>query len=78
LHPRADVETIGYTCCNKVLTIMSKSKLDIVQARQCRGEELRIGFILAALKASRPLKLASTRKGVSRRAASQRLEAQAA
>jgi hypothetical protein len=57
---------------------MSKSKLDIVQARQCRGEELRIGFILAALKASRPLKLASTRKGVSRRAASQRLEAHAA
>jgi hypothetical protein len=56
---------------------MSKSKLEIVQARQSRGEELRLGFILAALKASRPLKLASTRKGVSRRG-SQRLEAQAA
>ena len=58
---------------------MSKSKLEIVQARQCRGEELRLGFILAALKAARPLKLASGRKGSTRRASSsQRLERAAA
>jgi hypothetical protein len=57
---------------------MSKSKLQIVQARQCRGEEVRLGFILAALKAAPPLKLASARKSVSRRTASPRLEAEAA
>jgi hypothetical protein len=56
---------------------MSKSKLEIVQARQSRGEELRLGFILAAMKAAQPLKLAASRKGGSRRA-TQRLEAAAA
>jgi hypothetical protein len=56
---------------------MSRSKLEIVQARQSRGEELRLGFILAAMKAARPLKLASGRKG-SRRPGNARLEAAAA
>jgi hypothetical protein len=56
---------------------MSKSKLEIVQARQCRGEELRLGFILAALRATRPLKLATPGRKT-RRATAQRLDAAAA
>jgi hypothetical protein len=57
---------------------MSKSKLEIVQARQCRGEELRLEFILAVLKATRPLKLAASGRKTRRTAASRRLEAEAA
>lgn len=53
---------------------MSKSKLDILQARQCRGEELRLGFMLAALKAAPAKPAASARKSASRRtSAGQRL-----
>jgi hypothetical protein len=50
---------------------MSKRKLEIVQARQSRGEELRLGFILAALEAVHPLKLAqgSRNKGGTKRSA---------
>jgi hypothetical protein len=42
---------------------MSKSKVDQTNARLRRGEEMRLGLILAALKASAPRKLAKVRKG---------------
>ena len=42
---------------------MSKSKVDQINARLSRGEEMRLGLILAALKASAPRKLAKVRKG---------------
>jgi hypothetical protein len=44
---------------------MSKSKLDPANARLSRGEEMRLGLILAALKASAPRKLAKPRKAAS-------------
>jgi hypothetical protein len=55
---------------------VSKSKLEIVQARQSRGEELRLGFILAAIRAAHPDKAAAGRK--SARRASPRLAPQPA
>jgi hypothetical protein len=55
---------------------MSKQKLEIVQARQSRGEELRLGFILAALQAVAPLKLAEgSRKAGTKRSPTVRIEA---
>jgi hypothetical protein len=48
---------------------MSKSKLEIVEARRSRGEELRLAFFLAALKPSRPLKAAVARKAAAKRVA---------
>jgi hypothetical protein len=52
------------------LSVMSKRKLEIVQARRSRGEELRLTFMLAALKASRPLKLTGRKAGARRAALS--------
>jgi hypothetical protein len=51
-------------------SVMSKRKLEIVQARRSRGEELRLTFMLAALKASRPLKPAGRKAGAKRAALS--------
>jgi hypothetical protein len=45
---------------------VSKSKLEIVQARQSRGEELRLGFILAAIRPAEPRKAAGGRKSARR------------
>ncbi len=46
---------------------MSRSKLEIVNARLSRGEELRLTFMLAALRAGRPAE--KTRKTNGRDAA---------
>ena len=44
---------------------MSRSKRNQASARLSRGEEMRLGLILAALKASAPRKLAKPRKAAS-------------